>query len=265
MELDRALRLLKLPPQCTLPKLNESFRKLAKIYHPDSNRGKEEWAHRTMTELNLAYEKVLDHLTMPKGGIREEKPPSSKERVRTQYQILFSRSIRHILDGIYTYYQYGLENVRLRYEGVKKFRFRDSVRDMQDGIDSLENLQTLPKSEGATGRLQLFTDFSKAFLQNMLIDNYTAPLGQPIEQIAYRHFRSGSSHLDYAIKDAFFGDELVPVRSGSYTQKMKLSRRELMVVVSKYYNSGCVSEALLKIYLLEVFSKVAQVLQRMRY
>ena len=265
MELDRALRLLKLPLQCTLEKLNESFRKLAKIYHPDSNRGKEEWAHRTMTELNLAYEKVLDHLTMPKGGIREEKPPSSKERVRTQYQILFSRSIRCILDGIYTYYQYGLENVRLRYEGVRKFRFRDSVRDMQDGIDNLENLQTLPKSESATGRLQLFTDFSKAFLQNMLIDNYTAPLGQPIEQIAYRHFRNGSSHLDYAIKDAFFGDELVPVRSGSYTQKMKLCRLELMAVVSKYYNSGCVSEALLKIYLLEVFSKVVQVLQRMRY
>jgi curved DNA-binding protein CbpA len=265
MELDRALRLLKLPSQYTLEKLNESFRKLAKIYHPDSNRGKEEWAHRTMTELNLAYEKVLDHLTMPKGGIREEKPPSSKERVRTQYQILFSRSIRRILDGIYTYYQYGLENVRLRYEGVRKFRFRDSVRDMQDGIDSLENLQKLPKSDSATGRLQLFTDFSKAFLQNMLIDNYTAPLGQPVEQIAYRHFRNGSSHLDYAIKDAFFGDELVPVRSGSYTQKMKLCRHELMVVVSRYYNSGCVSEALLKIYLLEVLSKVVQVLQKMRY
>jgi hypothetical protein len=36
-------------------------------------------------------------------------------------------------------------------------------------------------------------------------------------------------------------------------------------VVSKYYNVGCVSEALLKIYLLEVFSKVVQVMQKMRY
>ncbi len=265
MELDQALRLLKLHPQCTLEELNESFRKLAKIHHPDSNRGKEEWAHRTMTQLNLAYEKVLDHLTMPRGGIREDKPPSTKERVRTQYQILFSRSIRYILDGIYTYYQYGLENVRLRYEGVRKFRFRDSVRDMQDGLKRLEELQTLPKSDGAAGRLQIFTDFTKAFLQNMLITNYTAPIGQPVEQIAYRHFRSGSAHLDYAIKDALFGDELLPVRSGSFAQKMKQSRQELMVVVSKYYNAGCVSEALLKIYLLEVFSKVVQVMQKMRY
>ena len=265
MELDRALRLLKLSPPCTLEKLNESFRKLAKIYHPDSNRGREEWAHRTMTELNLAYERVLDYLTMPQGGISEEKPPSAKERAKTQYQILFSRSIRRVLDGIYTYYQYGLENVRLRYEGVRKFRFRDSVRDMRNGIDNLESLQALPKSDSAVGRLQLFIDFSKAFLQNMLIYNYTAPIGDSSEQLAYRHFRSGSSHLDYAIKDAFFGDELVPVRNGSYTQKMKLCRHELMVVVSKYYNSGCVSEALLKIYLLEVFSKVVQVLQKMRY
>ena len=265
MELDQAIRLLKLPLQCTLEELNESFRKLAKIHHPDSNRGREEWAHRTMTQLNLAYEKVLDHLTMPSGGIREEKPPSTKERVRTQYQILFSRSIRSILDGIYTYYQYGLENVRLRYEGVRKFRFRDSVRDIQQGLKKLEELQNLPKSDGAAGRLQIFTDFSKAFLQSMLITNYTAPLGQPVEQISYRHFRSGSAHLDYAIKDALFGDELLPVRSGSYAQKMKQSRQELMVVVSKYYSSGCVSEALLKIYLLEVFSKVVQVMQKMRY
>jgi len=266
MELDRAMRLLKLPTQCTLEELNESFRKLAKRHHPDSNRGKEEWAHRTMTQLNLAYEKVLDHLTMPSGGIREEKPPpSTKERLRTQYQILFSRSIRQVLDGIYTYYQYGLENVRLRHEGVRKFRFRDSVRDIQDGLKKLEELQNLPKSDGAAGRLQVFTDFSRAFLQNVLITNYTAPIGQPVEQIAYRHFRDGSAHLDYAIKDALFGDELLPVRSGSYTQKMKQCREQLMVVVSKYYNAGCVSEALLKIYLLEVFSKVVQVLQKMRY
>jgi len=265
MELNRALRLLKLSSPCTLKRLNESFRKLAKIYHPDSNRGREAWAHRTMTELNLAYERVLDYLTMPQGGIGEEKPPSAKEEARTQYQVLFARSIRRVLDGIYTYYQYGLENVRLRHEGVRKFRFRDSLRDMKDGIDHLENLQALPKSESAVGRLQVFTDFSKAFLQNMLIDNYTAPIGDSSEQRAYRHFRNGSSHLDYAIKDAFFGDELLPVRNGSYTQKMKMCRKELMVVVSKYYNSGCVSEALIKIYLLEVFSKVLQVLRKMRY
>jgi curved DNA-binding protein CbpA len=265
MELEVALRLLNIPSTCSLEELNDSFRKLAKKHHPDSNPGREKWAHRAMTQLNLAYEKVLDHLTMPSSGIREEKPSSTRERVRTQYQILFSRSIRQVLDGIYTYYQYGLENVRLRYEGVRKFRFRDSVRDVQDGLKKLEELQRLPKSDGAAGRLQIFTDFSRAFLQNMLIDNYTAPLGQPVEQIAYRYFRNGSAHLDYAIKDALFGDELIPVRNGNYAQKMKQCREQLMVVVSKYFNVGCVSEALLKIYLLEVFSKVVQVMRKMRY
>lgn len=266
MELERALKLLKLTPNCTVQRLNESFRKLAKIYHPDSNRGREEWAHRTMTELNLAYELVLDFITTPKGGIEDQKPVSAKKQsARTRYQILFIRSMNKVLDGIYTYYQYGLENVRLRYEGVRRFRFRDSVRDLQDGIDDLERLRELPKTGGAAGRLQLFTDFSKAFLQNVLIDNYTAPQGEPVELIAYRHFRNGSSHLDYAIKDALFGDQLIQVRSGTYAEKLKVSREEFMIVVSRYYSSSCVSEAMVKMYLLEVFSKVVQLLHRMRH
>jgi curved DNA-binding protein CbpA len=266
--------MLKLTPHCSLEKLNESFRKLAKIYHPDSNKDREQWAHRTMTELNLAYETVIDFLTTPPMGMDEdrqapEKNPSAKTHPRTskrtRYQILFTRSMKPVLDGMYTYYQYGLENERLRYEGVRRLRFRDSVRDLQKGIENLENLKGYPKSEGAAGRLQLFIDFSKAFRQSMLIDNYTPPMGEPAERIAYRHFRNGSSHLDYAIKDALFGDQLIQVRSGSYAEKLRLSREELMLVVSRFYNSGCFSEAMLKIYLLEVFSKVVRVMERMRY
>jgi hypothetical protein len=136
---------------------------------------------------------------------------------------------------------------------------------MQDGMHVLEQLKTLPKSEGAAGRLQLFTDFTKAFFQSMLIDNYAAPPGKPEELTAYRHFRDGSSHLDDAIKDALFGDQLVPVRRGSYAENLKLSREELMLVLSRYYNSSCVSEAMVKLYLLEVFSKVVQLLHRMRH
>jgi hypothetical protein len=226
-----------------------------------------------MTELNLAYEKVIDYLTTPRTGLEEESPADHKRTAKTQtktrtptrYQTLFIRCMNRVLDGVYTYYQYGLENVKLRYEGVRRFRFRDSIRDLQEGIESLEALKSYPKSEGASGRLQLFTDFSKAFLQSALIDNYIPPVGEPSERVAYRHFRNGSAHLDYAIKDALFGDQLIQVRSGSYGEKLRMSREELMLVVSRYYNSGCFSEAMIKIYLLEVFSKVVQLLQRMRY
>ena len=264
MELERALKLLKLTPDCTLQKLNESFRKLAKIYHPDSNLGREEWAHRNMTELNLAYEALLNFITTPKQGLGDVQ--REKERpARSTYQVLFTRSMNTVLDALYTYYQYGLENVRLRYEGVRRFRFRDSLRDIQDGIQGLDRLKDLPKSPGAAGRLQLFTDFSKAFLQSMLIANYTAPSGVSSELDAYRHFRNGSEHLDYAIKDALFGDQLISVRTGTYGEKLKLSREELMMVLARYYNSDCVSEAMVKLYLLEVFSKVVQLLHKMRH
>jgi hypothetical protein len=269
MELEVALKMLKIPPDCSVQKLNESFRRLAKLYHPDSNRGREEWAHRTMTELNLAYEKILDFITTPRGGIEDEVSRgfegTKRQTAQTRYQILFTRCMNRVLDGIYTYYQYGLENVKLRYQGVRRLRFRDALKDVQEGIDSLERLGDFPKSVGASGRLQLFTDFSKAFFQGMLIDNYIAPIGKPAEQVAYRHFRNGSEHLDYAIKDVFFGDQLIQVRRGSYAERLRMSRDELMIVVSRYFNAGCASEAMVKIYLLEVFSKVVQLLQKMRY
>jgi hypothetical protein len=261
MELERAFKLLKLSSNCSLEKLNESFRKLAKVYHPDSNKGREKWAHRTMTELNLAYEKVLDFITTPVKEAKEEKPLSGVSK----FSILFNRTIQKVLEGIYTYYQYGLENARLRYEGVRKFRYRDALRYIRDGIRSLEDLQKLPKTQAASVKLQIFSDFSKAFLQNMLIEKLFVPTNTASEKKAFFHYYNGSDHLDYAIKDAFFGDELIQVRSGTYSEKMHLSREELMLVISRYFESDCVSEALLKIYLLEVFTKVVQLLHRMRY
>ena len=213
MDLNKALRLLKLNSQCTLEELNDSFRKLAKKHHPDSNRGREEWAHKTMTELNLAYEKVLDHVTMPSGGIREEKPPSTRERVRTQYQILFSRSIRQVLDGIYTYYQYGLENVRLRHEGTRKFRFRDSVRDIQDGLKKLEELQTLPKSDSAAVRLQIFTDFSLSAGANNGLTFAVPPVSPTAQTFArFRFNQAGGLSYDGPAADGEVEDYEVAVQ-----------------------------------------------------
>jgi len=261
MELDRALRLLKLNSTCSIDALNESFRKLAKTYHPDSNRGREKWAHKIMTDLNLSYETVLDYLTAVDKkavGVESKSKPGS-------FQVQFNRSIHYVLDGIYIYYQYGLENVRLRNEGVRKFRYRDSIRNLRDGIQSLEALKEHTASDSSSIRLQVFTDFSKAFFQNALINRCYFPSDMVSESSAYRHYSTGSDHLDYAIKDAFFGDELIQVRKGSYSDNMKLSRKEFMAVVAEYCDSSWVAEALLKIYLLQMFSRVVEVLQKMRY
>ena len=63
MENQKALKMLGLTSSSSISDLNSSFRKLAKKYHPDFNRNNEAWANLKMTELNLAYEMVLEYLT----------------------------------------------------------------------------------------------------------------------------------------------------------------------------------------------------------
>ncbi len=263
MELDRALRLLKLSPDCNVENLNESFRKLAKTYHPDSNKGRESWAHKIMTDLNLAYETVVDYLTLerPVQGYTETETASRQVR----FQAFFNRAVNLVLDGIYTYYQYGLENVMLRNEGVRKFRYRDCLRYMEKGIESLEMLKIYALSEPRRVRLEVFISFSRAFYQNALIDAYFSPVGAGADITAQRHYRNGSEHLDYAIKDALFGDELIQVRKGTYADRMFLGRKELMAVVTKYTGSICIAETLIKLHLLTVFTRVVQILHQMRF
>ena len=269
MELARALKILKLTHSCTLDSLNNSFRKLAKIYHPDSNIGRESWANRAMTELNLAYETVLDYLT---SGRKLKATKGSSLRTSTKdftrkydFQIRFSRAINKVLDGIYTYYQYGLNNVPLRYEGVRRFRYRDALGSLEEGISQLEALQVSSLTDFDRVKLRTFTDFAKAFFQNMHIEVFYTPSTDPVEERAYWHYYNGSMHLDYAIKDAFFGDELIQVRDGSYADKMELSNKELMTVIARYNQSGYISETLLKAYLLETFTRVVNLLHRMRH
>lgn len=261
MELTRAFKILKLTSSCTLDNLNNSFRRLAKVYHPDSNRGRESWANRVMTELNLAYETVLDYFTSEGKKVETGGAPPRK----VDFQIRLSRAINKVLDGIFTYYQYGLNSVPLRHEGVRRFRFRDALRSMQDGIRQLEELRICALTDSDSVKLAVFTDFSKAFFQNMLIEAWHAPSADPIEERAYRHYHSGSMLLDYAIMDALFGDELIQVRNGSYPEKMALCSEEFMIVIAKYYQSGCISETLLKAYLLETFTRVVNLLHRMRH
>jgi hypothetical protein len=259
MELDRALRLLELTEDCTKDGLNESYRRLAKKYHPDANRGSER-AHLLMTELNLALETVLSYIEtgspVVERGITENRPT---------FQSLLNRSINRVLDGVFTYYQYGLENVHLRREGIRRFRFRDTIRYLKEGLGNLKRLEEKTTSPRNAARLSLFIDFSEAFLQNVLIDRTFAPSGVDLEHGAYRHFRDGSECLDYAIKDVFFGDELIQVRRGTALQMMEKSRTEFLAVLMKYRGNSWTAETLLKLYTLDMFMRVVNYLNSVRH
>ncbi len=261
MEPDKALKLLGLTLNSTLKELNSTFRRLAKKYHPDFNRGNESWAHRMMTELNLAYEVALDYITSTRDSYRHSQYNTLKRTFLGQ----FNRAINRILEGIYLYYQYGLENVHLRKMGVRKIRYKDSLKCLKNGIISLEEINTLPIANSENKTLDIFTDFSKAFLQNMLIEKYYIPSDSAFENNAYKHYYNGSTLLDYAIKEIFFGDMLIRNREEPFYKKLSISYEEFMVVLTNYYMSSWIPETILKIYLLEVFTKVINVFKKLRY
>jgi len=203
MDIGEALETLGLAEESTLNDLNYSFRKLAKQYHPDSNPKKEEWAHGKMIRLNLAYEVALEHIASckEKSSSVKEGGMSAHERLRRSFLVEFNRAMNQVLDGVYMFYQYGLENPHMRRSGVRRMRYRDSIRTLKGGIARLEGLE---KSSLVPGDLLVFINFSRAFLQNMLLDRYFTPSSDGVENIAYRHYREGSEMLDSAIKQVFF-------------------------------------------------------------
>jgi hypothetical protein len=262
MELERVFEVLEIGPRATVADLNTSYRRLAKRYHPDFNQGRESWAHTMMTELNLAYEAALEHFSSPKAGESASKRARSE---REAFRVKSKEAIDRVLKALYTYYQYGLENVHQRGAGVKRFRFRECVNGLKKGVDLLEAMAPEARLPEEGENLRIFTDFAKAFLQNALMDRFYTPSSDSVEANAYRHFRDGSDSLDYAIKDVFFGDLLIPVRKGSYYQKIAVGYENLLVVLSKYAGSGWVSEAMIKIYLLEMLTRVIGFLEKMRH
>jgi hypothetical protein len=261
MKIEDALKLLGLKSSSSTADLNSSFRKRAKQFHPDFNPGREQWAHQRMIELNLAYEKALEYFT----SLTADAEPFAEPSRDVSFIVKFNRAFNLVLDAVYLYYQYGLENVHLRRQGVRKFRYRDAVKNMKSAIDLLEVLIPFAAEGPQSENLRTIIDFSRGFLQNMFIDRPFVPTGNATEAYAHRHYQEGSNLLDYAIKDAFFGDRLIQVRTGSYYSKISKGYQELTRVIVKYYESSWIAETIIKIYLLEVFTKVIKLLKQMRY
>jgi hypothetical protein len=261
MKIEKALNLLGLKKESTLRELNYSFRQLAKRYHPDFNSGREEWANSMMTQINLAYEVALDYLAQLKEG-RRTGEPEDIEPLDRSFLTEFNRAMNQVLDGVYMFYQYGLENVHMRKEGVRRQRYRDSVRVIQKGIERLDGLNEAGHSQS---RLMVFRDFSKAFLKNIGIDRFYIPSSNPAESGAYRHYREGSILLDNAIKLVFFGDLLLrPIREPVSTL-LKKSNEEFMSVLARYYMSSWITETVMKVYLLDLVAKMIDVFKKIKY
>jgi hypothetical protein len=167
-------------------------------------------------------------------------------------------AVDEVLDGVYVYYQYGLQNIHRRFEGVTRLRYRKAIRHLKAGA---RQLHAHIQEHGPTLRLDedvhKLATFTRSFLQNIGIDKYYIPSSHPREAKAYRHYQAGSEHLDAAIQQILFGEQFTPGIPRSHSGSLYVSSHELVSVLVNFTDSTWIPEAMIKLNLLDAFSTAA--------
>ena len=256
---DKALRLFRLTPDATLRDLNASFRRLVRKYHPDYNPERVAWAHEAMVRVNAAYDAALEHLASLRYKEVEDRL-DQQIQAHDRFTELFVAIANSVLEGIFIYYQYGLQNPYTREHGVPRFRFRLALKKVSTGIGQLERLQS--PNDIDTDTLEVFCSFAIAFLQCMRMGRTHDPNAAGSEAIAYRGYRAGSELLDATIKKLLFGEELVGRRAPATPHGLSVAHAEFMKVLAEHGTSSWVSEAAIKSYLLDCVQKLSGIADR---
>ena len=234
MDVRRASTMFRIEGRVSTDELNTRFRELVKKYHPDKVRDHPEWAHERMSEINDAYEVLTEWLKKPPQkdpvhtpdenfekerapGSGPQPQPAPEDAVRPpagtpirewppiplRSADAFFQARESFLDALGTYYQYGLENPAYRMEGVRRFRFREVLRQLEKSKKSLAQF---------TGHHPVFDEMAR-FARLTSADIATAGSiphdGNPRIRRLDSRFRTARKTLDAAVKDAFF-PELVP-------------------------------------------------------
>ncbi len=273
MTVDAAFQLLQLDENATLHELSVSFRRLLKEYHPDRNTDRREWSHRMTVQLNRAYEVVASHLREAEEQGRQEvvwdaetaqaaaeAAYETASEAHDGYTVSFQARLAHLYDGlldaVFLYYNFGLENVHLRQEGTLRYRYRTSMKRLKEVLTGLEELEEWPGSTIQHDLAKVVRTFGAGFYENMLVkaEDHQGVYGE--EQKAYKHFRHASDRLDQAIKGHLFGDQL----AGGNRSPDAISSCEsnLMAILAHYPRSRWVPESLIKLYLLQSFVTLCQ-------
>jgi hypothetical protein len=257
---DEALNLFRIPASASLPELNRAYRRLVLKAHPDHNPDRIEWANRAMRKLTRAYDVARNYLA----SLRYEEVQRHLDheiRRHDEFTALFTNIAHRVLDGVFTYYQYGLENPHQRQSGTPRYRYRQALRRISLALDQLERLQVPNPVDGET--LSIFTTFAKTFFESMQLDRPHIPTSDHTEHHAYKAYYEGSRALDSAIRRAFFREELSSLRELASPQSLAVSLNAFMTVVTKYSTSSWITETALKLCLLDAFQALLAIEERL--
>ncbi|WP_171832089.1 J domain-containing protein [Oceanispirochaeta sp. M1] len=216
------MMIFKLKTDFSKEDLQKSYKKLVKKYHPDSNPKNQEWSHNKMTEINLAYEACCSYLES-NNEINQENPnyqPAKEQNKDTNEQNLKAHKkkqqnskinqeitpdlYKRILNisNIYTeaseiFFEYGLEKRKLRYEGVRRFRYRESLRIFDDAVNKTTELDQYCKTEYDQYAVNLFLRFTGNLFHYIQLDERHIP----DHPLLNRHWDLMEEYMLYSIKD----------------------------------------------------------------
>ena len=199
--------------------LQKSYKKLVKKYHPDSNPENQDWSHKKMTEINLAYELCCKHLegnlqsNQPQHKYNSKKEEKSHEHKNDHHFHHKKKHQKHknkelsdpfakkiascstkFTDAVELFFEYGLENRNLRYEGVRRFRYRECMRMFEIILPDIFSLEESSSHEYDHHIARLFIRFTGNFFQYVQMENI------PRHPLINSHWDSMEEYLILALK-----------------------------------------------------------------
>ena len=291
MDIAVAFKVLELSNGATLEDVSLSFRRLLKIYHPDRNLDRTEWSHERTVELNEAYVAATDYFRnggdavaveesatetadvyggsgvgSQRAGYSAEEDPYTERAydapVDPAYSVTLQMRLANeydlLLDQLFAFYSFGLENLHLRGEGSFRYRFRTIFKHLKGVVARFQELKQWPGSKIQRHQVTAVHAFAAAFYENLLIKPHRQQVLTGNEYRAYRLYRQGSETLDDAIRARLFGDQLGNTATCPTT--LSTSERALMLLVTHYPKCQYTGETLIKLYLLETFNRLCDVL-----
>jgi hypothetical protein len=251
MDTIEAFSFLDLKTSASRQELEASFRRLVMRYHPDKNPGETAWSHTQMTLLNEAHEIAQRHIASretPDGA------PLRKAGVSREHAVLlrktFQAALDSLLEGIHLYYIFNLENIHLRLEGSRRYRYNSSKRNVKKALGLFDGiLRDAAGEEGLKTLSRLYKDFGQSFYESMGIAKISPAESTPTYK-PYTHYRNASLIIDTFIRLWFFPNDFKKPH-GFSSEHILLCEKELFLILTNYRDTIWTPEARIKLSLLD--------------
>lgn len=263
MDLEQALRVFGIDRSSNISDLNVSFRRLVKKYHPDYNAERADWSHAQMIKLNQAYQLARAALlsTAKPRGPGEHNRERLREKLQQRYRRVnevFAEEYEAVEEAVFDYYQHGLHNLHLRKEGNRSLRFRSVYRRLSKSVPRLDRLAEACVTQTQYDTISAFRNFGRSFLDNAQLDRVYLTSSDRATARAYQHYNHGAELLDTAIKEHFFSKLLRMPTNRSVTELLGAAESEFLLLITRYNRSSWLTEAAVKLCLLDAVSKLSQ-------